>query len=491
MIRLRVPRVLRYSAVSLALAYVALGIGSIVLFAAPLWYAWRVTIQESRAEILQVDALRMAEVFRRDGADGLRSIIDARVRMQIPFDRILLLADPSLHPLAGNLAAWPRTVPTAAGAYMSHIEIDHSDQSALVRVMRIGGYYLLVGRDNRVFAPLETRFWSGLGASIAVLSLAGLLVGLVTRRALLSRIQHIGRTVSAIIHGDLRQRLPMHPSDDELNALSRTINGMLEQIEQLVHGVRNVSNSIAHDLRTPLAELRSRLERLALVRPGTAETFDEIDGAVTDVDRVMRIFDALLRLAELDAGMRRSGFVPLDLVDLAATAVEFYAPAAELKNIGLALDSTGPVPASGDPVLLAQALSNLIDNALKYAPQNGEILVSVRRHSDGAAEIAVTDSGPGIAADERAKVVGRFYRGDASRGTPGVGLGLSLVQAVAKLHGSTLELQSREGGITPGLRVVMVLPAGTAAAPPRGDSPDDGGAPRIAPDAAQGAGAAV
>jgi signal transduction histidine kinase len=205
----------------------------------------------------------------------------------------------------------------------------------------------------------------------------------------------------------------------------------------------------------------------------------------------MRIFDALLRLAELDAGMRRSGFVPLDLVDLAATAVEFYAPAAELKNIGLALDSTGPVPASGDPVLLAQALSNLIDNALKYAPQNGEILVSVRRHSDGAAEIAVTDSGPGIAADERAKVVGRFYRGDASRGTPGVGLGLSLVQAVAKLHGSTLELQSREGGITPGLRVVMVLPAGTAAAPPRGDSPDDGGAPRIAPDAAQGAGAAV
>jgi signal transduction histidine kinase len=144
----------------------------------------------------------------------------------------------------------------------------------------------------------------------------------------------IRQTVSAIIHGDLKHRLPTHLSDDELNTLSRTINGMLEQIEQLVHGVRNVSNSIAHDLRTPLAELRSRLEELALIRPPTEETFAEIDGAVADVDRVIRIFDALLRLAEIDAGMRRSGFAAR-CVDLAANAVEFYAPAAELKNIEL------------------------------------------------------------------------------------------------------------------------------------------------------------
>jgi signal transduction histidine kinase len=314
-----------------------------------------------------------------------------------------------------------------------------------------------------VFAPLETRFWYGLGASIAVLVLAGLLVGLVTRRALLTRIQGIGRTASAIIHGDLRRRLPVHPADDDLSALSRTINGMLEQIEQLVHGVRDVSNSIAHDLRTPLAELRSRLERLTLVRPGSAETFEEIEGAVADVDRVIRIFDALLRLAEIDAGMRRSGFVPLDAAELAATAVEFYAPAAELRNIELTLRADRAVPVSGDPVLLAQALSNLIDNALKYAPQNGEIVVSVRQCADGAAEIAVADDGPGIAAAERSRVIERFYRGDASRGTPGVGLGLSLVQAVAKLHGSALDLQGRSaGGDQPGLRAVFVLAGASA-----------------------------
>jgi signal transduction histidine kinase len=153
--------------------------------------------------------------------------------------------------------------------------------------------------------------------------------------------------------------------------------------------------------------------------------------------------------------MRRSGFVSLDASDLAANAVEFYEPAAELKDIDLRFSAAGPVLISGDPVLLAQALGNLIDNALKYAPKNGKIEVAVRKREDGAAEVSVTDNGPGIGAAEKSKVVERFYRGDASRGTPGVGLGLSLVQAVAKLHGSLLELLDQ----SPGLRVVLTIPA--------------------------------
>jgi len=272
--------------------------------------------------------------------------------------------------------------------------------------------------------------------------------------------------VTAIIHGDLKHRLPTNLSDDELNTLARTINGMLEQIEQLVHGVRNVSNSIAHDLRTPLAELRSRLEELMLMRPPPDETFAELDGAVADVDRVIRIFDALLRLAQIDAGLRRSGFVSLDLADLAAAAVEFYAPAAELKNIRLSLHAPSPLSAFGDPVLIAQALGNLIDNALKYAPDHGFIDVTIRRRADGLAEIAVTDNGPGILDSEKAKVVERFYRGDASRGTPGVGLGLSLVQAVAKLHGSALELSDHR----PGLCAVIAVPCTEVASPAGGVS---------------------
>jgi signal transduction histidine kinase len=283
----------------------------------------------------------------------------------------------------------------------------------------------------------------------------------------MSRVDSIRQTVSAIIHGDLAHRLPTHLNDDELNTLSRTINGMLDQIEQLVRGVRNVSNSIAHDLRTPLAELRSRLEELALMRPPPEQAFSEVDGAVADVDRVIRIFDALLRLAEIDAGLRRSGFVAVDAADLAATAVEFYAPAAELKGIALTFRADGPTRVAGDPVLLAQALSNLIDNALKFTPNDGMIRVAVQSRPGGSVEISVADNGPGIDDAEKAKVVERFYRGDASRGTPGVGLGLSLAQAVAKLHGSALALSD----LNPGLSVLLTIPADSApAAPPASDA---------------------
>jgi signal transduction histidine kinase len=463
---------MRFSALSLALGYVALGLTALVLFAAPLWYAWQVTIQEGRAEILQADAQRLTDVYRRDGADALKSFIDARVRMQIAGERILLLADASLHPLAGNLQAWPASVPATPGNY--HIQVgfpERGNQEALVHVATLGRYNLMVGRDNQLFKPLQTRFWYGLTAAVAVLCIAGLLVGIITRRALMSRVDSIRQTVSAIIHGDLKHRLPTQLNDDELNTLSRTINGMLDQIELLVHGVRNVSNSIAHDLRTPLAELRSRLEELSLIRPPTVEAYAEIDGALADVDRVIRIFDALLRLAEIDAGMRRSGFVSLDVSDLAASAVEFYEPAAELKNIDLKFRSNGPLLVSGDPVLLAQALSNLIDNALKYAPQHGSIDVAVQHHG-ATAEILVSDNGPGIDELEKTKVVQRFYRGDASRGTPGVGLGLSLVEAVAKLHGSPLEL--RDNG--PGLRAVLTLSIVESSAMPRGTSQESSAA---------------
>jgi signal transduction histidine kinase len=458
---------MRSSALSLALGYVALGLTALVLFAAPLWYAWQITIQDERAEILQADAQRLTDLYRRNGADALKSFIDARVGMQIVGERILLLTDASMHPLAGNLQEWPATVPAKAGDYYVRVQVsDHGNQNALVHVAMLGNYNLLVGRDNALFQPLQTRFWYGLTAAVAVLCIAGLLVGLITRRALMSRVNSIRQTVSAIIHGDLKHRLPTHLNDDELNTLSRTINGLLDQIELLVHGVRNVSNSIAHDLRTPLAELRSRLEELSLIRPSTEETYTEIDGAVTDVDRVIRIFDALLRLAEIDAGMRRSGFVPFDVSDLAANAVEFYEPAAELKNIDLKFRSNGPLWVSGDPVLLAQALSNLIDNALKYAPQSGTIEVAIQK-LEGSAEISVADNGPGIDTLEKAKVVERFYRGDASRGTPGVGLGLSLVQAVAKLHGSALELKNND----PGLKVVLTLAVDESSAAARETAP--------------------
>jgi signal transduction histidine kinase len=445
---------LRSSALTLAVGYISLGLAALALFAAPLWYAWHVTIQEGRSEILQSDALRLTEVFRREGAPGLVSYINTRVGMQIAGERQLLLADSALNPLAGNLAAWPASVPANPGTYTVRLELgNRMTDAAVVHATLPGGYHLLVGRDTARYAPLEHRFWYALAGAVAILSVLGAFGGILIRRALMARIHGIRRTVSAIIQGDLSHRLPTHQSADELNTLSQTINGMLDQIEQLIDGIRNVSNSIAHDLRTPLAELRSRLEELVLTKPSIERTFAEIDAAVADVDRVISIFNALLRLAEIDSGLRRSGFVTVDMTAVAAAAVEFYQPAAELRGSTLSLQAGGPAPIRGDPVLLAQALGNLIDNALKYTPADGTIEIAVRRSSDGSVEIVVADSGPGIPETEKPKAVERFYRGDASRCTPGVGLGLSLVAAVARLHGSELNLEDNH----PGLRARIVL----------------------------------
>jgi signal transduction histidine kinase len=445
---------MRSSALMLAVGYISLGLAALALFATPLWYAWRVTIQEGRSEILQADAQRLTDVFRREGAAGLTRYIDARVGLQIPNERFLLLADSAFTPLAGNLRAWPRSVPARSGSYTFSVDAaGHPTSGEFVYVALPGAYNLLVGRDLSRYTPLEHRFWYALGSAVGILSVLGTLGGILIRRALMGRIHGIRQTVSAIIQGDLSRRLATNQSGDELNTLSLTINGMLVQIEQLIQGVREVSNAIAHDLRTPLAELRSRLEELTLTKPPLEQTFAELEAAVADVDRVIRLFNALLRLAEIDSGLRRSGFIVFDMTEVAAAAVEFYQPAAEIRNCTLTLASDGPAPVRGDPVLLAQALGNLIDNALKYTPEGGAIGVEVQCGPGQSVGVSVADTGPGIPDGEKLKVIERFYRGDASRGTPGVGLGLSLVEAVARLHGSPLGFEDNK----PGLRAFMVL----------------------------------
>jgi hypothetical protein len=317
-----------------------------------------------------------------------------------------------------------------------------------------GGYNLLVGRDNSRFRPLEAVFLYGLAGAAGILTLVGALGGWLIRRALLSEVHRLRRTTCAIVDGDFSHRLPVRGESDELDQLAQTVNRMLDQIEQLVRGVRHVSNAIAHDLRTPLAELRSRLEELSVARPGTETTFAEIEAAVADVDRVIGVFNALLRLAEIDTGARRSGFIPVDVVQLASDVAEFYQPVAELKGVNLAFESDGDPTVAGDPLLLSQAISNLIENALKFGPRRGTISIATR-HANGTVEIIVADHGPGIPDGEKAKVIERFYRGDASRGTPGVGLGLSLVAAVARLHGGKLEFSDNQ----PGLRATLALAA--------------------------------
>ncbi|HEY4074765.1 MAG TPA: ATP-binding protein [Herbaspirillum sp.] len=454
MTKLRHFSLRRFSVFSLTVSYVLMSICVLAVFAIPLSYAWEQTIEKGGMEMLQEDTQRMAVTFEELGAKGLATIIDRRVGPELVGEKILLLTDASYRKLEGNLPDWPQNLSRAVGTY--HIAIDLEDQTVhavLIHTVLPGGYHLLVGRDVNRYNSLKSYFFYGLIGAAAVVLLVGALGGFLIRRILLLKVGSLRQTALAIVEGDLSHRLPTQGGADELDLLAQTVNRMLDQIEHLIHGVRNVSNAIAHDLRTPLTELRFRLEEISVGRPPLDVTFAEIDSAVADVDRVIQIFNALLRLAEIDTGARRSGFVRVDVSSVANDITEFYQPVAELKGINLSFRCEGEMALAGDPFLLAQAVGNLIDNALKYAQENGSIRVEVVRHGDTAIDLSVTDDGPGIPDEEKPKVSKRFYRGDASRGTPGVGLGLSLVNAVAELHGGSLVLSDN----SPGLRATLRL----------------------------------
>jgi signal transduction histidine kinase len=446
-------RILRPSAFFLASGYVVLGIVTLILFAAPIFYAWHVTIDEVLTKLLLKDTQHLLETYKQKGPKNLVQLINTRINLEIAGERVLLLADATKHPLAGNLNVWPSMIPDKAGTYTISMPINgHVTQVVIVKTILPNGYNLIVGRDRSRLIPIENSFWLGLVGAGGVITIIGIMGGIILRRVLMSRIQGIHHTVSAIMQGDLKHRLPTRSTGDELDTLSITINHLLEQIEQLVQGIRHVSNAIAHDLRTPLAELRSRLEELASTQPSPQETFIEIDGAVADVDRVITVFNALLRLAEIDAGTRRSGFTQVDVTNVVAEAVDFYLPAIELKEITLRFHPEAPIYVVGDSTLLTQAIGNLIDNALKYVDHNGHIFVEVKQ-VDSQIHIIIADSGPGIPDSEKSKVIERFFRGSAASDTSGVGLGLTLVEAVATLHAGRLILKDNH----PGLRATLII----------------------------------
>jgi signal transduction histidine kinase len=444
----------RFSVFTLAICYVALSIGVLAIFAIPVSYAWEQTIEKGGMELLQEDTQRMTATFYEQGPAALGKIIHQRVGSELIGEKILLLTDESFNTLAGNLPGWPAEISRSTGTYQTAIMVDGQlVHAVLIHSILPGGYHLLVGRDVDRYSALKTYFFYGLLGAAAVVLLVGVLGGLLIRRALLIKVSHLRQTAQAIVEGDLSHRLSTQGGADELDLLAQTVNRMLDQIEHLIHGVRNVSNAIAHDLRTPLSELRFRLETVSVGRPSPEIAFAEIESAVADVDRVIQIFNALLRLAEIDTGARRSGFVRVDVATVARDIVEFYQPVAELNGITLDFSTDDDLALAGDPFLLAQAVGNLIDNALKYAQENGVIKVEARRAGETAIDVSVADDGPGIPDDEKPKVSKRFYRGDASRGTPGVGLGLSLVNAVAELHDGALILTDN----SPGLRATLHL----------------------------------
>jgi signal transduction histidine kinase len=448
-------KLLRSSSVRLALGYAAIFILSSFLLVGILWWRTAVYLDREVDAVILADAQAVGDRLHDFGLLGALETVRDRVNAEADEHAIYLLADPSLNAVAGNMAAWPAQIGQRPGWY--EIGLARAGKLHATRILYVtlpGGYRLLVGRDVQDRVAIRRLILGGLVWAAGIAVLLAIVGGMLIRRGVLVRVEAINRTAAAIMRGDLSRRVPVRGATDEFDQLSHTINGMLQQIEVLIDGVRNASNAVAHDLRTPLAELRNRLEALLLTRPPLDMAMEEVQAAVGDLDRVIGVFNALLRLAEIDSGARLAGFRAVRLDTVAGEVADLYGPVAEARGITFAYTPPGELRVQGDPDLLAQAIGNLVDNAVKFSSAGGQVSLGLAPAADGGAEIVVADSGPGIPDAEKSQVVQRFYRGAAGGGVAGVGLGLSVVAAVARLHGGRLEFADRH----PGLMATLTLP---------------------------------
>lgn len=354
--------------------------------------------------------------------------------------------------IAGNVLATPRGLPTDGRAHrvvISPIGRDpDGDDPEVVRgaAERLGdGQLLVIGYDidelDEVEALILRALWLGLGPALLLALGCG---ALLARRAQ-RRIAGVHLAVGRIMRGHLRERLPVHGAADDFDRVAIAVNGMLGEIERLVEEIRGVGDSIAHDLRTPLTRVRTRLER-SRDEAHTREEFQAaVDRAIVSVDQALAVIAAVLRIGEIEHGRRVAAFVSMDLAEVLRDAAELYEPVAEERGVSLSLNLAPAAPVQGDRDLLLEAVGNLLDNAIKFAPPGTAVLLSLASRSEGAS-LCVTDRGPGIPAEERERVLQRFYRTEKSRTVEGCGLGLSLVAAVVALHGFRLRIGDADPG---------------------------------------------
>jgi signal transduction histidine kinase len=433
----------------------ALGTVALALF---LWWSTAGLLQRQTDAAINADTQGLSERYQDGGLFALEDTIAQRLASNIDDDALYLLVDPLFRKLTGNLEAWPQGVDLRAAWHELPIERAGKRSTARVHQFELpGGFHLLVGRDVEVHAEMAHLLTDALLWSAGVALVLGTVGALAVRSLFSITLADVSATAAAISAGDLTRRVRVSGRGDEFDRLAETINDMLTRIARLMDGVRQVSNAIAHDLRTPIARARVRLEDAAAHAHGEADLRAAVERAQADLDGVIAIFQALLRIAEIEAGARRSAFAPLDLAPLLADICELYAAAAEERGQTLAADVPPHLPAYGDRELIQQALANLLDNALKFSPPGSTIHLAARpepqRGTPGGVRMVVADEGPGMPTADLRRAGERFFRGEDARSTPGSGLGLALVQAVANLHGGTLRLEDNQ----PGLRAILTL----------------------------------
>jgi len=458
----KTPRVLRSSTFRLSALYMALFWASTAILLGFLRYSTIRMMDRETRERIDVDYRVLTQTYRHAGIQGLRRIVEERSGDRAVAGALYLLVDTYSRPLAGNLAFWPDDSGVEEGWIRLAIQMPGASgylyHQATARIARLPNHHrLLVGRDIQdrlVFQELITR---SLLLSIVIVGVLSLVGGVIISQRMLRRVDELARTANTIIQGDLGTRLPVQGIGDEFDRVAQNVNRMLDQIERLTSGMRTVIDSVAHDLRGPLTRIRGHIE-LALAGPADAVAYRQaLDTALAESERLHRTVDALLQIAQAESGTLGMEMEPIDLAAVARDVLDLYQPFAEDKALRIEDDiaqisKSGGHWIRGNRQLLAQGLANLVDNAIKYTPEGGRIGLRVS-FSGGETRLEVWDSGPGIPEADRARVLERFVRLDSSRTTPGSGLGLSLVAAVAKLHGANLTL----GDNAPGLRVVLAF----------------------------------
>jgi len=436
------------TAFRLTLLFSALMIGSVLLLIGLIYWQSSEFLTRKLDESLMREWQEFRQAPEEDRVQEVNTLLasDPNHEWQVGFfaqDR---------HLVAGNVSAWPDDVTLDGKERWRASGFGSARPHHEVRVMAFplpeGGVFLIARRADEVHEVREMIRHALAYSLLGAVGLA-LLGGVVMSLAAVRRIEAMHRAAAAIMSGDLQQRLPETGSEDDFDKLARIVNAMLTEIERLVGDIKSAGDNIAHDLRTPLTKLRTRLEG-ALRRGGDAESLRAaMEDAIADTDQILATFRALLRIGEVEAGQRRAGFTEVDLVALAGSAADLFEPIATDRGLSFETRIEPAPQVRGDPDLLFEALANLLDNAIKFTPTGGAVTFSLQ--SGGS--LVVEDTGPGLPAERRDQLFQRFTRGDKARHLPGNGLGLALVAAVARLHGADIKVEEAE----PGCRMILAL----------------------------------
>jgi signal transduction histidine kinase len=449
--------VFKERAFRLALSFaLAISLATAAAFAFIYW-------QVSSADVQQVGAVLVDEAAKSvdESPDDLRKALELRLTRDIRRLDFVALIDPKNHLIFGNVPFLPR-IPIDAKAHFVNEDVfpdpqGDKDPAIFVARRRADGGVLLLGRSLREDYDLQETLQRALVIALLPTILLILAIGAWFAHRASQRFNRVHDAIVRIMNGDLDSRLPL-TGEDDVGKIARAVNLMLDEIARLLGHLKSAGDNVAHDLRTPLAVARAKLERALDNEIGIEQLRKAVEAALIQIEKVSMTISALLRISAVEQGVREKQFKDFDLAAICAQLLDFYEPLAESKGVIMSLDAAAPVPVRGDPDLMREALSNLIDNAIKFTPPGGTVRIETKM-ADGRPFAIVSDTGLGVPPEERAKIFDRFYRGGRSGQTPGHGLGLSIAETIANLHGFRLTVEDNNPGARFELRATPSAPA--------------------------------